>query len=137
MSLRTRPTESVSGFLEWANLSSDKSRNTVDIKAEIYLNRIVVEYDGEQRTFTPERPFSNTRMLVADFAAAERCLKSALAEMKVFGIFSFLHPKLCIHPMEKTEGGLAEVEKRILVEVGRGAGAKKVEIFIDGKSVPV
>jgi rod shape-determining protein MreB and related proteins len=115
----------------------EKQEHRVDIKVEIYLNRIVVEYDGEQRTFTPERPFSNTRMLVADFTAAERCLRHALAEMKVFGIFNFLQPKLCIHPKEKTEGGLSEVEKRILVEVGRGAGAKKVEIVIDGKAVVV
>jgi hypothetical protein len=35
---------------------ADEERR-MDIRVEIYLNRIVIEYDGEQRTFTPKKLF--------------------------------------------------------------------------------
>lgn len=35
-----------------------------------------------------------------------------------------------MHPMIKTEGGLCEVEERILKELGRTAGGKKIFIWL-------
>ena len=73
--------------------------------------------------------------MIGDFIAAERCLKRALMEMNVFSIFNFRKPVLLIHPKELLEGGLSEIEKRILLEMGYGAGAKKVVVMVDGKAI--
>jgi rod shape-determining protein MreB len=35
-----------------------------------------------------------------------------------------------MHPLEMTEGGLSEIEKRILNELAIGAGAMKVVVWV-------
>jgi len=107
----------------------------LDINAEIYINKIVISFNGETRTFTSRKPFSSVRLLVGDFVEAHRCLRQALKEMNVFSIFNFRNPKLRIHPKELLEGGLSEIEKRVLLEMGYGAGAKKVDVVVNGKAV--
>ncbi|HEY0961074.1 MAG TPA: hypothetical protein VGE69_01830 [Pseudomonadales bacterium] len=107
----------------------------MDIKVEIYLDRMVISTESEVRTFLPKKPFSSVRLLVGDFIEAESCLRNALREMNVLGAFSLRKPRLLIHPKERLEGGLSEIEKRILVEVGRGAGAGRVEVVVHEKAV--
>lgn len=105
----------------------------MDICVEIYVNRMVVSFEGQTVTFNA--PFSSVRLLVGDFAQAEFCLRNALKEMNAFGLFRLRKPRLRMYPKERTEGGLSEIEKRILLEVGLGAGAQKVEVFLDGKAI--
>jgi hypothetical protein len=78
-------------------------------------------------------------MLVADFAAAERCLKRALAEMKVFGIFNFLRPTFVHTSPGKNRRRFTGNGKGNPGGGGawRGVGAKKGRIIIDGKSVRI
>jgi rod shape-determining protein MreB len=45
------------------------------------------------------------------------------------GKHSCTFPKLAIHPLEMTDGGLAEIEERVFREVTLGAGASKVVVW--------
>lgn len=100
----------------------------MDVKVEIYVNRMVLSTDNETRSFVPAQPFSSVRLLVGDFTAAENCLKNALRDMNAFSAFNLRRPRLRIHPKELVEGGLSQIEKRVLLELGKGTGARGVEI---------
>jgi rod shape-determining protein MreB and related proteins len=72
------------------------------------------------------QPFSHPRALLGSFSNAEPFLKSLVAEAK--GGF-VLKLEILIHPLEKVEGGLTEIEERAFEELGRGAGASKVKVW--------
>jgi hypothetical protein len=76
-------------------------------------------------------PFSNSRMLVADFSAAQKLLSSAIDTLlpKRFLRLS-IPPSLLIQPLERLEGGLSQIEERILLEVGHSAGTRKVVVHV-------
>lgn len=107
----------------------------MDLDVEIYKDRMVVKRDGITQTFFPISSFSTTRLLVGNFLVAQNCLKAALKEIGGFSILGLGRPGLRIHPKECIEGGLSEIELRILRELGHGAGAKKVEVIVDGRSL--
>ena len=74
-------------------------------------------------------PFSHPRTLLSDFEMAERLFRY---------VFQILHgkaffiptPKVVIHPMEKTEGGLTMIEKRAFRELALGAGAYESVVYV-------
>ncbi|MGJ8694622.1 MAG: rod shape-determining protein MreB [Thalassotalea sp.] len=72
-------------------------------------------------------PFSHPRVLLANFFCAEKLLNHIISlissKMWLYG-----KPDIIIHPREKLEGGLTQVEIRAFKELGEGAGA--VESFI-------
>ena len=39
-------------------------------------------------------------------------------------------PKILIHPLEMVEGGLSQVEQRVLLELAVGAGGSKVALWV-------
>lgn len=76
-------------------------------------------------------PFSNQRLLVAEFSIADRMIKEAVQSLMPWRLpFFSAPPKLLIQPLERLEGGLSQVEQRILMELGMGAGARKVALHI-------
>jgi rod shape-determining protein MreB len=52
-----------------------------------------------------------------------------MKQLQEGGWFS-ISPILLMHPMEKTEGGLSQVEERILQELALGAGARRAVIWV-------
>jgi len=82
-----------------------------------------------EATFDAQAPFTTTRLLIGQFQAAENVLKRALKEMLKGGIFA-VSPQVLVQPLEMTEGGLSEVEERVLKEVAIGAGASKVVVWV-------
>ena len=72
------------------------------------------------------QPFSHPRTLLGSFTNAEPFLQSLVAEAK--GGFA-LKLEILIHPLEKVEGGLTEIEARAFEELGRGAGASRVKVW--------
>lgn len=76
-------------------------------------------------------PFSNQRLLVAEFSIADRMIKAAVQSLMPKRL-AFLNaaPKLLIQPLERLEGGLSQVEQRILMELGMGAGARKLALHV-------
>jgi len=72
--------------------------------------------------------FSHPRMLVGNFTAAQTCLKALLAEARGSGFV--ITTAVVIHPLEKIEGGLTQVEERLFHELAVGAGASKVCVWV-------
>jgi len=68
-------------------------------------------------------PFSHPRTLLQDFIAAEKLLQAAFRQLHQSSVFR-PSPFVIIHPLEKTEGGLAGVEERAFRELALGAGAR-------------
>jgi hypothetical protein len=95
--------------------------------ARIRRNRISLRRvdSGQEVELAAEVPFTNSRMLVADFTAAQALMKKAMQQVK-----GFLRPAVVIHPLELIEGGLSEVEKRILLELALGGGAGRVNVWV-------
>lgn len=73
-------------------------------------------------------PFSHPRSFVGNFACAEKILQHGVY---VIHNKSFIRaaPRMIIHQLEKTEGGLSDIEERVLHELGAGAGAREVIIY--------
>ncbi|WP_193755545.1 rod shape-determining protein [Psychromonas sp. psych-6C06] len=69
------------------------------------------------------RPFEHPRILIADFPVAEQLLKYAI-DKSTKGRFATASPLIIIHPMEKLEGGITQVEQRAFEELALGAGAR-------------
>ena len=44
--------------------------------------------------------------------------------------FMLTKPRVIIQPLELIEGGLSEIEERVLHELARGAGASKVIVWV-------
>lgn len=86
---------------------------------------------GRELRLQADPAFSNQRLLVADFSAAQQLLLRAIAELlpKRFMRLS-LPPQLLIQPLERLEGGLSQIEERILLELGLGCGARKVRLHL-------
>ncbi len=97
----------------------------MEVKADIFENKIVLTAKGNTVTVLPKKPFTTTRLLVGTFMPAVDCMKEGLSQIGALGLL-----KLIIQPRVMTEGGLSEVEERCLLEVGHSAGAGKVEVFV-------
>ena len=102
------------------------------VYVKVYENRFVLKLlaDGETPiTVVSAEPFTTKRLLVGQFMTAERTLKKGFKD--IFSSRWFLPgPSVVIHPIEKVEGGLSEVEERVLRELAVSAGANKVTVWV-------
>ncbi|GAA6134206.1 rod shape-determining protein [Oceaniserpentilla sp. 4NH20-0058] len=73
-------------------------------------------------------PFSHPRSLLADFQVAEKMLQFAFLEQHKSN-FLTPAPRVIIHPMEKLEGGLTNIEKKAFRELCIGAGVRQVVVY--------
>ena len=89
---------------------------------------------GRELHLQADPAFSNQRLLVADFAAAQQLLQRGLDELLPKRFLRLSRPpQLLIQPLERLEGGLSQVEERILLELGLGCGARKVRLHLGGE----
>lgn len=73
-------------------------------------------------------PFDHKRSFVGDFACAEKVLQYAVRE--VLGNNKFvLSLRIVMHQLEKVDGGLTDIEERVLKELAMGAGAREVLVY--------
>ena len=72
-------------------------------------------------------PFSHSRLLVADFVKAEKVLQHIVQQT---GKSKWLNPapRIVMHQLEKNEGGLTDIELKVLRELALGAGAREVKV---------
>lgn len=74
-------------------------------------------------------PFKHHRSFVASFIYAEKILTHG-----IFSIHKKLKikpsPRIIMHQLEKTEGGLTDIEERVLHEIAIGAGAREVIVYV-------
>jgi rod shape-determining protein MreB len=87
-----------------------------------------IESDSEVAV-DAQPPFTTARLLIGQFLVAESLLKQALKQVSASRFFS-VAPKVLIQPLEMADGGLSEVEERVLREVAMGAGATKVVVWV-------
>lgn len=74
-------------------------------------------------------PFSHPRTIFADFMVGEKLIQHGLLTM-LGNRFIGGSPALgIIHPLEKLEGGLTEIERRALRELGLGAGFRECRVY--------
>jgi rod shape-determining protein MreB len=70
-------------------------------------------------------PFSHPRIILSDFSVAEKLFQHIIKLLKP----KILSPIVVIQAMDKTEGGLTQIERRALRELAYGAGA--MDVFLD------
>jgi len=73
-------------------------------------------------------PFQHPRILIEDFAGAEKVVQYAIKELFGRRLLS-PSPIVVLHPDIELEGGLTQIEARALREMAEGAGARKVYIY--------
>ncbi|MCT7357638.1 rod shape-determining protein [Thalassolituus pacificus] len=101
--------------------------------AQLYQQEQLKEQRNEQPNEKPEpdltliNPLDHPRLLIADFAYAERLLRYGIASAYEKSLLP-RSPVLIIQPMEKTEGGITDIARRMYTELGLGAGARKVYV---------
>lgn len=77
-------------------------------------------------------PFCHSRSFVADFNVAEKLLQHGLYQLLKSKFFKPA-PRIIMHQLEKTEGGLTNIEERVLRELALGCGARDVVIYVGAK----
>lgn len=98
---------------------------------QVYQNKFAIQIldkNGLHETFLPEENFTTKRLLVGNFKAAEDCLSKAIKRMLPKMFIAMKRAAVIIQPMEMNEGGLSEVEERVLNELAYGSGASKVAL---------
>ncbi|KPA51971.1 rod shape-determining protein [Photobacterium lucens] len=70
-------------------------------------------------------PFDHKRSFVGNFAYAEKLLQYAVREVLSNHRFA-ISPRIVMHQLEKVEGGLTDIEERVLKELAMVAGAREV-----------
>lgn len=73
-------------------------------------------------------PFSHPRTLISDFMAAEKILQHIIYTLSKRKFFT-VSPLTIIHPMEKLDGGLTQIELRAFKELALGAGSRESVIY--------
>ncbi|MCU7932861.1 MAG: 1-pyrroline-5-carboxylate dehydrogenase [Candidatus Thiodiazotropha sp. (ex Codakia rugifera)] len=103
--------------------------NSVYIK--VYQNRFDLRQieSGVTATVVSSNTFSTSRILVGHFVEADTILRKGMKQLHKDKWFT-PKPVVIIQPMEKTEGGLSQVEERILKELATGAGARKTLVWV-------
>ncbi len=102
---------------------------------KVFRDRMTIErLEGGGRPYEalPVLPFTTRRLLVGQFDVAEYCLQQGLKRLGENGWLK-PGPQLIVQPMEMTDGGLSQVEERVIMEMAHGAGAKRVLLWVGGE----
>ena len=95
--------------------------------------QVIKAVGAQARSFTGEQveivnPFAHPRVLVANFQLAEKLLLWGVKELSNSRIRPA--PRLIMHPLEKLEGGLTDIELRVFRELALGCGARAIKIHV-------
>ena len=80
---------------------------------------------------TITNPFQHPRSFIGDFFLAEKIIQHGVFEIHKSRIRPA--PRIIMHQLEKTEGGLTSIEDRVLRELAVGDGAREVVIYLGSK----
>ena len=73
-------------------------------------------------------PFLHPRIIIDNFVAAEKLLSLAFRSISIGKLF-VTSPIVVIHVTEQLAGGLSNIERRALRELGQGAGALETYLW--------
>ncbi len=101
--------------------------HTIYIK--IYENRIYVRnIDAcKEISLSSESPFTTERLLIGTFTVAKTLITKGI---KIIMGKQFFAPTILMHPIEKVDGGLSQVEERVLRDLAISVGAQKVVVWV-------
>ena len=101
--------------------------NTIYVK--IYENRIHIRNidDRKEIELSAASTFTTERLLIGNFTVAQTLLKKGI---KIVMGKKFFAPFILMHPIEKIEGGLSQVEERVLKDLAIIAGAQKIVLWV-------
>jgi actin-like ATPase involved in cell morphogenesis len=105
---------------------------------KVAKNRFEIQKISGERTsetVSAPEPFSTSRLLVGNMSLAERYLAEGIKKVLPAKLIK-RHPAVLIHPIEMTEGGLSEVETKVLHELAAAAGARKVVVWEGDELTP-
>lgn len=85
--------------------------------------------DKKEGTNSAIEPFTSDRLLIGNFDSAERTLKTGLKKVYQRS-FLLVSPFVVIHPLENIDGGLSQVEERLLIELSMAAGAQDAIVWV-------
>jgi len=74
--------------------------------------------------------FSSTRLLIGGFSEALRTLEQGVRDLQASASVQLRGADLLLHPLEQVEGGLSEVEERVLRDLAAGLGPRSVVIWL-------
>lgn len=108
----------------------------IPVYVKIYNNKIEATNlaNGNTVSLHATKKFSSSRIVIADFNSIEILLRSAFQEL---GLARKPRLKALMQIMEKVEGGLTELEKRGLRDLGEQAGAMEVYILEHNRKLSV
>jgi rod shape-determining protein MreB len=97
---------------------------------QVRPDRFIVRKVGEGQTVDRMAPqaFSHPRTLLGNFTNAESFLRTLVAEVTGSSLFR-VKPHILLHPLERVDGGLTQIEERAFQELGIGAGAATVKVW--------
>ena len=108
------------------------------IYIKVYINRIEVRDLHTKKEFSVERHFTHSRMLIGDFYPAIEAIRTALTQIGINPLSFLSKRNVVIHPLERTEDGLSQVEIRLFNEViAGGLNNKYKKIVISAKLTPL
>ncbi|WP_317932368.1 hypothetical protein [Halioxenophilus sp. WMMB6] len=105
---------------------------TADLYIKISINKFLIKNlstGDDWITEHPAQPFTNDRLLVANFSVAEPVLRNLLKSC-IGGMLLKKQARVLIQPLALVDGGLSEVEEKVLRELGLAAGAYKVVLHV-------
>ena len=84
-------------------------------------------HNGKTVTVKADTPFSNKRLLIAEFTVALKVLTSGIKQLTNTQLFA---PTIIMHPLENIDETLSEVEEKVLKEIALNAGAREVKLWL-------
>lgn len=92
----------------------------------IFMNRFQIRNitSGKDLNLPSGIPFSHPRTVIGDFIVAQALLKQGVKSIR-----RSLPPSVLMHPMDKVEGGLTQIDERVFLELAYGAGANKAALW--------
>lgn len=102
----------------------------VDIGGSEGRRKIIAVGESNGIATASERvwPFDHSRMVLHDFVIAEKLVQELIRRMHSN---RFIHPSpiVVLHSLVDWDGGLTEIEKRALLELAYGAGAREAYVW--------
>jgi rod shape-determining protein MreB and related proteins len=101
-----------------------------DLYVQISVDRIEVRNVRSGRSYVEvaDPGFSTPRLLIGQFTLAQELLRRVVAG--ALGWWPFRLRRFVMHPLERIEGGLSQIEERVLLELAAAAGSRRTVVWI-------
>ena len=86
------------------------------VKIKIQRNQIVISTENNSKTFKSNQNYSDPRLLVGDFEAAQACLTQGAKAMDLIGVFKGKHD-VRIEVNDYFGDGIMPLERRVYREL--------------------